>query len=98
MQTPQNVLVGETDGSDITTLKNPMVLSYATVQVPSKIHGKPPEQVTQFRFFALPCSEIFVNEITYWGTVGTHDPVYVTYYKILEAKKKNDESPLMITQ
>jgi hypothetical protein len=84
--------------TQIHDVNNPMVLVPFQTQQPAKIHGQAPQVITAFRFVPLPCQKIFVVEASYIGEVDKHDPVYVTFYKVLEARNKAKEDPLMITQ
>jgi hypothetical protein len=99
-----DVLVGEADDHSLektagVRLHNPMIMQYIAMPQETKIHnGRPPQMVTGFKFLPIPCSEILLDRVGYIGEVKKHDGVYVTYYKILEAQKKNEESPLMVTQ
>jgi hypothetical protein len=103
VRTPADFLVGESsalfsDGVNIASLKNPMLLRYVQRVIPPKLQGQQPQQVTAFEFVPLSCGEIRVFDVTYFGEIKNHDPVYVTYYKVLEAQKKQEQSPLMVTQ
>src|SRR5882672_5754798 len=88
------VLIGERElplsvGESLKSLINPMTLQYVNMPQPSQIHrGKPPEMITGFRLAPIPCSEIFLNQVSYAGVIHNHDPVYVTYYKVLESVKE----------
>jgi hypothetical protein len=79
-------------------VENPMILIPFQTQQPAKIHGQAPQTITAFRLLPLPCPRIFVFDVAYIGEVDKHDPVYVTFYKVLEARNKAKEDPLMITQ
>lgn len=99
----QECLVGELDDHSsvgaISVVYNPMLVQYVNMPAPSAIHkNQPPQMVMGFKFLPIPCSEIFLSHVDYAGEIKKHDAVYVTYYKVLEAQKKNDESPLMVTQ
>lgn len=90
---------GRLSAGVVNELANPMTLQYFNVTQPSKIHGKSPEQLTAFRFVPIPCEVIYTDgKASYFGEVDKHDPVYVTFYKVLEAKKKAKEDPLNLTQ
>lgn len=96
------VVVGEIeDRSSVAVrdgLRSPMVLQFVKMPQPARIHGKAPQIVTGFEFVTIPCGEIFLNSVDYWGEVKKHDPVYVTYYKVLEVQKQQEADPLMISQ
>jgi hypothetical protein len=85
-------------GIERTTIINPMLLRYVQKVIPPKIQGQQPQQVTAFEFVPISCGEIKIFRVLYFGEIKSHDPVYVTYYKVLEAQKKQEESPLMVTQ
>lgn len=80
------------------TLRNPMTLHYVTMPQPSALHQKQPMMVTGFRFVTIPCGAIVLSRVDYCGEIKNHDPVYVTYYKVLESVKEQAGSPLMVTQ
>jgi len=80
------------------TLGNPMIMQYANVQAPTTIHGKRPEMIVGFKLLPIPCSEIFIKDISYAGVVDAQDPVTITYYKIREALQEQKSSPLMVNQ
>ena len=104
IRTPSEILVGTADNlvsddhSSGLKLENPMTLRYVQMQNPSKLHGQKPQMVTGFHLDVIPCSEIFIHEVSYAGMINPNDAVYVTYYKILEAVKEQRESPLMVPQ
>lgn len=79
-------------------LLNPMLLQMANVESPQKIHGAKPKLQVGFRFLALPCSEILLNDVVYMGVIKDKDPVFALYYTVLEGMKRNDDSPAMVTQ
>lgn len=103
VKTGTDILVGEVPDRSIgipPALDNPMAMQYVNMPQPSKViaNGKQPDMVTGFRFVVIPCSQIRVDRVDYCGEVKKHDPVFVTYYKVLEAQKKQDDDPLMVTQ
>lgn len=94
------VICGEAPSSETVPriLCNPMTLQYFNVTQPSKIHGRSPDQVTAFRFIPISCAKILIADPAYFGEVDKHDPVYVTFYKVLESKQKAQQDPLNLTQ
>ena len=78
-------------------IKNPMIVQFAQVQQPGKIHGSKPQTVLGFKLVPIPCGEIRLNEVSYVGEVAEGDNVYVLYYKVLESMKEA-EAPLQIAQ
>lgn len=79
-------------------VKKPMVVQYVQMQAPARIHGQKPQMVTGFNLAPIPCSEIFLGSVSYWGEIKKNDPVYVTYYKVLESLNEQAASPLMVSQ
>lgn len=66
---------------------------------PSQVlHGKRADTVLGFKLAPIPCSEIFIKDITYAGMINPHDPIAVTYAKVKEAVMKNAADPLMVAQ
>lgn len=91
--------VGEPVGEHIMMeLQNPMTLQYVNVSQPSALHQKQPVMVAGFRFVTIPCGAIAGSRVDWCGEIKNHDPVYVTYYKVLESVKEQAGSPLMVTQ
>jgi len=103
-RTDADFIVGESttdpywDGDNSAPLKNPMMLKYTKKVIPSKVHGQPPQEVTQFEFVPLSCGEINVLRVCYWGEVKKHDAVFIMYHKVLAAQKTQEQSPLMVEQ
>jgi predicted DNA-binding protein (UPF0251 family) len=79
-------------------LKNPMMLRYIKKIIQPKLQGQQPQEVTAFEFVPISCSEINVLRVCYYGEVKKHDAVFIMYYKVLEAQKKQEESPMMVEQ
>lgn len=103
MKSGEDILVGEEDNASfgVGTLDNPMVLQYINIPQQSKVvgpNGRQAEMVTGFKFISIPCSQIIVDRVDYRGEVKKHDPVFITYYKVLEAVKKQADDPLMVAQ
>ena len=102
IRTPAEIIVGEVgDLSSVIKLEkvqNPMILTHVQMKNPSPLHGQKPQMVLGFHLNPIPCGEIIVKEVSYAGAVNTNDPVYTTYYKILEAVREQQQSPLMVPQ
>jgi hypothetical protein len=75
-----------------------MILVHVQMPNPSKLHGQKPQMVLGFHLNPIPCGEIFIHDVSYAGVISSHEPVYVTYYKILQAVQEQRESPLMVPQ
>lgn len=95
-------VVGQFEGrlfGENKTLARPMRLETFIMQQPSKIHGQKQQTISAFRVVPLPCSEIFLDRVDYWGQVKEHEDVYQTYFKVLaaiEAKEKLEEEPAIL--
>lgn len=100
-RTEQDFIVAESlhvpywDGVNAVPLRNPMMLRYVQKVIPAKLQGQQPQQVTAFEFVPISCSEINVFRVCYFGEVKKHDAVFIMYYKVLEAQKNQENSPLM---
>ena len=104
VRTASSLVIGEIltrssgEGSP-TELNDPMLVSIQQIPQPSKLAGQPPQIITAFQLVPFPCDKIeFVAHCEYFGEVDKHDGLAVTYYKVLEAKRKAQEDPLMIVQ
>jgi hypothetical protein len=73
-------------------------MRYIKKIIQPKLQGQQPQEVTAFEFVPLSCSEIRLSRVCYYGEVKKHDAVYITYYKVLEAQKEQEKSPMMIEQ
>jgi hypothetical protein len=102
VRTSVDFIVGEAGApflaQGVIAMQNPMILRYVQKVLPPKLQGQLPQQVTAFEFVPISCGEIKIFEVSWHGEVKKHDAVYVTYYKVLEAQKKLEADPMMITQ
>ncbi len=103
-RTDEDFIVGESqavpywDGVNAVPLKNPMMLRYVQKVIPAKLQGQQPQQVTAFEFVPISCGEINVVRVCYYGEVKKRDAVFITYYKVLDAQREQEKSPMMIEQ
>ena len=103
----QEILIGEVADRSLVidlvhertlTLQNPMMLQYVNVPAPQVLHGKKPDMILGFKLAPIPCSEIFIKDVSYAGMINAHDPIAVTYAKVKEAVREQADSPLMVNQ
>ena len=102
------ILIGEVDDrSSVTTLisertftlKTPMMMQYVNMPAPAQVIGrKNPEMILGFKLAPIPCSEIFIKDVSYAGMIDAHDPVAVTYERVKGAIREQADSPLMVNQ
>jgi hypothetical protein len=98
-----DILIGEYRGRSSVgipdaPLENPMSRQEVEMVQASAIDPRKRQQVAGFRLVPLPCSEIVFTRVDYFGEVRKTDPVYTTYYKVLEAVKQSEADPLMVAQ
>lgn len=79
-------------------IQNPMTMNYVNMPAPGVIAGAKPQVVLGFKLAPIPCSEIFVKDVSYAGIINAHNPIAVTYAKVKEAVIEEANSPLMVAQ
>lgn|SRR5574341_490557 len=98
-----DLLVGEYRGRSSVAapdaaVENPMIYQAVQMMQTSVLDPNQRQPVAGFRLFPLPCSEILFSRVDYFGEIKKTDPIYTTYYKVLEAVKKQAKDPLMAAQ
>ena len=75
-------------------------MQYVNMPAPARENPgrKHPEMILGFKLAPIPCSEIFLKDVSYAGMIDSHDPVAVTYARVKDAVREQADSPLMVNQ